>query len=123
MSDPFERANNSVTNESGLYLEVAATIAELPTAAPSTATDGGALNGAARCVVAVAGGAALTAQIWFYVVVGAETIGWRRANNGSLTIDAVGGVVERLNCAGFTRVYVQGSASGSGGAHILRSIT
>jgi hypothetical protein len=117
MPDPFETANNAVVLESALRIELAGTVANLPTAAPTIGTDGYSLASAARCVVAVAGGTAMTATVWFYV---GST--WYMANAAALTVDVAGGVVERLNCAGFTRVYVQGSAESSGTLSVYRSI-
>ena len=61
MASPFEKGNNAVILESSLHTELALDTAdlvptELPTAAPSSGTDGVALNGAARLLIACEGG-------------------------------------------------------------------
>lgn len=122
MSDPFERANNAVISESGLFLELAATATSTPTAAPTLATDGVSLQGAARCLVSVDGGTDMDAVIWFYVVHGANVVGWRKANNGTLTVPTAGGVTERFNCSGMSRVYVQASTANTSDFHVARSV-
>lgn len=123
MPSVFEKANNAVVLGSARNLELAASESSIPTAAPSSSSDGHALNGAARCVVGVqtTGSVASSADIWFYLPFALK---WFKAEGGTLTVDADGGIIERLNCAGFSRVYVQdtGGSSGSGEYYVWRGI-
>lgn len=123
MASVFEKANNAVVLESARNLELASSASSIPTAAPSASSDGVALNGAARCVVGVqtTGSVASTADIWFYLP---SALTWFKAEGGTLTVDADGGILERFNCAGFARVYVQdtGGSAGSGDYYVWRGV-
>lgn len=130
MADIFENANRVVVYDGSLNLELALALGEtgagevaVPSGVPTTVSDGAALEGTSRVTLAIDPSSGTSdVVIWFYVAPpsGSSLTGWYAANNGSFSTTGAG-LIDRLNCSGFQRIYVQ-ATSGTPVVRVYRSI-